>query len=603
MKIKYLNILAAIAIAGSGMLTSCSLDLENPDGPSASGFYNEQDKFILSIIGIHQEWRSDFDVNVLRNAGELRAGIYNISGIDGSALNDLTYINNSLDAAHPQFNNFAGFYGVIANLNSFIYYAEQNSGVFLSEAAHDYLLGMAKGMRAYCYFQLHKMYGTCPLRIEPDVMLGNFNALDLAMPRSDAETVLKFVKDEVASSLQLFESGASFSDSRITGSKNYWNKAASEMLAGEVYLWSAKVSTDNHTANPADITTAKTHFENVVNKYGLGMMPTYDDVFATKAGNTEVIFATYYGWGIQTANWYHAYFWAYSTGQAKGNFWSCFGEDGLTPIKDANRTGYYINSEGQPVYNNMYYHGFGNVVNRYQYRNAIWYQFDATDSRRGMLLDNYLVEEDEKDLNFIENFDKDAHRLAGVFVNKYKGEVIDDWTRGINNMIYYRLPLAYMYLAEIANYNDVPSDVEMYINLVRQRAYGENWDEATYGYKAGDFRANEVAILKEKTKEFLMEGQRWWDLRRLTSVKGGEAKDHLIFLPESNPGWGLDVASHPLWNEVCSSLSNLSNCVLDTQTPVLDYETQGHMVLWPVNTALLSKSIKQTPGYEEKEEK
>ena len=596
MKTKYIKILASLAIAGTGMLTSCSLDLTNPDGPTATGFFDEQDKFILNIIGITQEWRTDFDTNTMRNAGELRSGIYTITGIDGSALNDITYINNVLDEAHPQFDNFAGYYGVIGNLNAFLYYAEENAGVFTSELARNYLVGMAHGMRAYCYFQLYKMYGTCPLRKDPDVLLGNFNATELAMPRAEASEVLAFIKEEVDASLAAFNAGSGYNDARVLGA-NFWNKAATEMLAGEVYLWSGKVSTGNQNANPADITTAKGYFQNVINNYGYAMQPTYDDVFA-KGGNSEVIFATFYGYGIATANWYYASLWKPDTGTAKGTYWSCYGYDGLTPINNAYRLGCFINEAGEQVYNNFYYHGVSGIVNRYQDSNAVWYQYDAEDTRRSVLMDNYLVENDEKSLNFIENFDKDTHHLAGTFVYKYKGELQNDNIAGTNHMIYYRLPLAYMYLAEIANYEDNKADVERYINIVRKRAYGDNWNEAEFGYKAGDFRSNEVAILQEKTKEFLQEGQRWWDIRRLTGVKGGTDRDHLIFQPESCAGWGLDVAAHPYWNEVCSDVANLADCPLITDQPVLDYATKSHMVLWPINTALISDTVKQTPGYE-----
>ncbi|MDE7450156.1 MAG: RagB/SusD family nutrient uptake outer membrane protein [Paramuribaculum sp.] len=610
---KYINILASLAIASSGMFASCSLDLDNPDGPTATGYFNEQDKFVLNMVGITQEWRSDFDINMMRNAGELRSGIYSpvTSGIDGSMLEGIEAVNNVLDAAHPQFTNFANFYGTIGNLNALLYYADRNAGVFNSESARSYLKGMAYGMRAYLYFQLHKMYGTCPLRTEPDVLLGNFNAVALAMPRAEAEAVLNQIKEDVKNSIKEFEAGAGFNDQRVMG-KNYWNPTATQMLAGEVYLWSGKVSTGNHKATPADVTTAKGYFEEVT-KAGYSMMPNYADVFdaAKKAANTEVIFSTYYGYGVNTANWYFQSFWNPTTGQAQGIFWACYGEDGITPTAYANRLGRYINTEGKQENNNLWYHGPGNVVNRYQYRNAVWYQYNELDTRRDAnFMDNYLATNEENGVqadgetpiegaspvNFIADFNKNERNLAGLFFFKYKGELQNSNLQGTNDMIYYRLPLAYMYLAEIANYEGNNSDVEKYINMVRKRAYADNWDEAALGYKAGSFRENEVAILQEKTREFVGEGQRWWDIRRLTTVKDGEDKDHLLFQPESCAGFGLD-ATNPYYNEVCLRINDLPNCPLVTNVPVLDYATQKQMALWPINTALVSDVVLQTPGY------
>lgn len=612
MKTKYINILASLLVAGAGMMTSsCSLDLENPDGPTATGYFDSQDKFVLNMIAIMQEWRGDFDVNTMRAAGELRSGIYSLAGSDGSGLNDIPYLNNNLSAANNQLGNFANFYGVIGNINAFIHYAEENKDVFNSESARNYLLGMAHGMRAYCYFQLHKMYGTCPLRLEPDVLLGNFDAVALALPRADAEAVLTQIKSDITTSLNCFNNG-SFTDQRITGVKcNFWTKAATEMLAGEVYLWSGKVSTDNHTANPADVTTAKGYFQNVIKDYGFSMQSNYADVFA-KGGNSEVIFSTYYGYGVATANWYYMSLWNPTTGMAKGAYWQAVGEDGITATSYANRLAYYMDGAGKQQFNNFYFHGPGNIVNRYQYKNAVWYQFDEKDTRRdAQLLDFYLptnaengLEEDGETeiegataLQYIADFNKDDYHMAGIFLFKYRGEEQNGNIVGTNHMIYYRLPLAYTYLAEIANYEGDNAGVESNLNELRKRAYGSAWDETTYGYKAGSFRENEAAILIEKTKEFLAEGQRWWDIRRMTAVKGGTDADHFVFQPESSAGFGLDVASHPNWNETCGKINLVKDYPVITNVPTLDYSTKAHMVLWPIPTSLISDVVLQTPGY------
>ena len=113
-------------------------------------------------------------------------------------------------------------------------------------------------------------------------------------------------------------------------------------------------------------------------------------------------------------------------------------------------------------------------------------------------------------------------------------------------------------------------DVVKYINLVRQRAYGADWDPAVYGYTAGDFTQNELAIFDEKNKEFVQEGQRWWGLLRMTITKGG---DPLVFCKEGS---------------------------LKKDLPILNKATEAHKVLWPINTGVMSndETILQTPGYE-----
>ena len=133
--------------------------------------------------------------------------------------------------------------------------------------------------------------------------------------------------------------------------------------------------------------------------------------------------------------------------------------------------------------------------------------------------------------------------------------------------------------------------MEKYINLVRARAYGDNWNEATYGYKAGSFRENEYAVLLEKNKEFVMEGQRWWDLRRMTAVKGGTQLDHFVFQPESCIGFGLDAVANEWMVEG-------NGVPIATVTPLLT-PSEEYKLLWPVDQNLINSdpTIKQNPGY------
>ena len=81
---------------------------------------------------------------------------------------------------------------------------------------------------------------------------------------------------------------------------------------------------------------------------------------------------------------------------------------------------------------------------------------------------------------------------------------------------------------------------------------------------------NELAILHEKDKEFVQEGQRWWDVLRMTLTKGGK---HLVFCKEAN--------------------------LKNNGQPILNEATEAYKVLWPIEQKMLDKDpeIKQTPGY------
>ena len=190
---------------------------------------------------------------------------------------------------------------------------------------------------------------------------------------------------------------------------------------------------------------------------------------------------------------------------------------------------------------------------------ALYNSFDDEDTRR--------------DATFMASYRKDADDnlyVYGTHVHKNIGYVNSSGARIFcGDYVFYRLSWVYLTLAEIANMADDNANVANYINLVRARAYASDWNQSTFGYTAGDFTQNELAILAEKDKEFIQEGQRWWDLRRMTLTKGGKP---LVFCKESS---------------------------LDGEAPILNESTQGFKVLWPIDQALLNNdpALKQTPGY------
>lgn len=615
MKPKYLSIIAGVAFAGLAVgVSSCAddLNLSNPNQYDAGNFWQTEANFTGNITAIMNQWRGTLDQLVLFTSGEFRTDYYWADGgLDGSSLTSKEVVLNQIDEAHPQFTNYANIYGIISNCNTFLYYDELRGEEVLSPECRNYLKGMIYGMRAYCNFQIHKVWGTGPIRDDSEVIQGNYDEVTLRKPQASPEDFLVNIKKDIELSLQHFNAGASYNNStfKANGGQTYWSKAATEMLAGEVYLWSGKVSTGNHTANPADVATAKTYFTNVANNYGYSLMPNYlDAVNVNGAANKERIFGTYYSMTEATTNWFNYIMYDPVVGGSIGNYWCCVGEDGITPATTGSRLTYsYLpGAENVSTFGarNTFFMQRMSGQNTRQSRNAFYYQFDSEDTRTAIFMPLYILTDDEYDNNIrnIEVFDFDAHHLAGCYITKYRGELNTGTNTmvGSNYMTYYRLALVYAYLAEIANYEGDNGGVEFYINKIRERAYGDNWDEATYGYTAGSFADNEVAILQEKTKEFFQEGQRWWDLRRLTAVKGGTDADHLVFRPEGCIGYGLDLASNPDWYEIRTLGQKKENWpAITTNTPLLDYATQAHLVLWPVDKTLLSgdPDLKQTPGY------
>ena len=120
-------------------------------------------------------------------------------------------------------------------------------------------------------------------------------------------------------------------------------------------------------------------------------------------------------------------------------------------------------------------------------------------------------------------------------------------------------------MAEVVNMEG--GDVASYLNQVRKRAYGSNYDESVYGYTNGTFEKNELAILYERDKEFVWEGKRWYDIRRMWDAN----HKPLVFSSEVN---------------------------YDTQEPVVK-ENDAYKLLWPIDIETLNKDpeLVNNPGY------
>lgn len=400
----------------------------------------------------------------------------------------------------------------------------------------NFYLGEVYGLRAFYYFDLYRIYGGVPLRLTADVVEGVIDPNKLYMARSTPKEVMTQIKSDLNKSMECFGNMNDF-DPYKRGKKVYWSKAATECLMGEVYLWTSKVTTGDDVANPADLTIAKTHLESVLNNYNLKMLDDFSQVFNAKnKANDEIIFAIRFLEGEAT-NSNGTFTYNVGTGSTKNRYQAngeVFG-DALDIQNTGNQT--------------------------YEYNKAVYQNFDDADTR--------------KEATFIASYNKDGKTgelsLYGTHVRKNIGYVNAQGARVYcGDYIFYRLPWVYLTLAEIANMEGDNAAVAKYINLVRKRAYGNAWDETLYAYpETADFTTNELAILHEKDKEFIQEGQRWWDLRRMTLTKGGTP---LVFCKEGS---------------------------LLGDAPILNKSTEAHKLLWPIEKTMLDKdpALEQTPGY------
>lgn len=504
---------------------SCdNLDLVPEDYSGSGSFWNNAGQVNSFMIGLHRDFRQNNET--IFNLGEMRGGTFGVETTSlGTAPIGTNIKKNLLTKDNTGISNWANIYKYLLQVNHFIESVEQGCD-FLSASERGKLLGQAYGIRAYYYFLLYRTYGGVPLETTVKVAGGSFSANDLYLERSEPEAVLQLVKDDLKRSEDHFAANAE------AISKNMWSDYATLMLKAEVYLWSAKVTTGNHTATgKPDFEIAKSALQGVIGKYEL--MDDFSDIYAKdKKRNAEIIFSFYFD-KDEATNWGDRF------------VYSSFLFINTAENEDGEKYGDPLDLCGGGW--------FG-----HEYKESFVKSFDITDSRRtGTFLEYYMA--------------KDESKTFGVSMKKYLGRTVESKHYYDSDFIVYRYADAVLMMAEIEN--GLGNPCAKYINEIRERAYGGENYKGDVIYKEGTFAENELAILRERDKEFVGEGRRWFDLLRMQDA----GKRPLVFSAEAN--YPLEHGKKP--------------------GAVLTLE-ESYKMLWPVDTGTLNGDplLKQTPGYE-----
>jgi hypothetical protein len=514
-KFKYIILAAMLTIVSS----SCqkTLDLAPEDYFGDSNFWQNDAQVTNFMTGIHKQFR-DNQFQFFR-LGEMRGGSMSTVDRQNTSLNELNVIQQDISEVSPGVGSWAGLYSPILQLNLFI--SKVEGLTFLAEAKKNTLLGQAYGLRAYYYFHLLRTYGGVPLALTPDVSNGETDPLALRKARSTEAEVLAQIKADVNKSAALFGTTASGAD------KSQWSPNATLMLKGEVYLWSAKVY--NTTA---DLAEAKNALNAVT---GTSLLPNFANVFKQK-NNNEIIFAIRYNVGeaeMTMGSFLYATF----------NFDSQHYKDSLAtgpllvdPLKLAS-----TNSE--------------QVIQRYAYTYELFQSYGTADTRRDATFYDYYKVNATANPKLVTVRNTALVKFIGPdpATTTNKKYFTDDYP-------IYREADRQLMLAEITNAEG--GNPAVYIKAIRDRAFAPAADPRPFANGSKD--ANELAIFEERSKEFVFEGKRWYDLRRM---KFGA--DPLVF---KNPGHKYGV---------------------------LTKGTESYKVLWPIDKGVWTNdpTVMQTPGY------
>lgn len=396
--------------------------------------------------------------------GEMRSDIW-VDGlftesVDGGLQN--LYRHNISNLNVP-FSGWGGFYNLIYNFNNVLKIIPQTP---LPDAEKTRIQAEVFGLRAYVYYTMVRTCGAVPLNTEPVETMTN--TAETYKRRTAADTIMIQVKADIEKSLQLFGSNNTIP----SGKRVYWNRVASLLLKGDVYLWSGTHLGGGNT----DYTTAKNALQEVRNLQGaaLDLQANYADIFdpTKKTNNKEIIFAINYE--LQQAQ---------------------MGVFGSFQVNSIQATTLSFAQAATPTVSSVY--PYVNGANRVGMNQPMINRLTALPA-------------DQRITNSFRVMYSNASPFAtrGVFLTKYAGTTAGTSQIYNNDFPIYRYADVLLLLAEAkAKLGEDPSAE---INAIRLRAYGAGYTP----YVNGSVTVNMNAILEEYLREFIGEGKRWWALRR-----------------------------------------------------------------------------------------
>ncbi|HEY6082206.1 MAG TPA: SusD family outer membrane lipoprotein NanU [Chitinophagaceae bacterium] len=497
------------ALGALVFISSCTnkLDLAPVSSISNGNFWKTPDQFDAFVAGVHTAFRNN--TTVFQYLGEMRADIFGTdpgssSAFTGEATQGVEHLwLNTLSLDNPGVSNYGNFYFNINQINLLI--SKLNTTNIVTPANKNYYLGIAYGTRAFYYFQLYKSWGNVIIQTEPTT---SFDISKLAKAASSQDSVMAQVKGDIDKSVNSFGSDYSFRNQ-----KSYWSKAASLMLKAQVYLW-----TSYRGGGTGDATIALNALNDIqANIPALTLLPNFASVFAyNNQGNNEIIMAIHNQLNESTLPFSGTFFPQTSL---------------IVNFYDS------INNRQFNVTTDNW-----NGLLRAPVKIAAFRRFNDNDSRKWASITAAYSKAGGN------------YQIAGCWASKFQGQQNAGSRTYTNDYPIYRYAdlLLLKAEAEVA----LGTDPSKEINQVRARAYGTNYKPAVQGYpnQPGDANPKE-AILQERYFEFIFEGKRWYDLRRMG--------DNYVY----------------------------------EYTNILP--AQSYMLLWPVdrNTLTNNPDLQQTPGY------
>ncbi|OQP61183.1 carbohydrate-binding protein SusD [Niastella vici] len=363
-------------------------------------------------------------------------------------------------------NNWTDYYKAIFRANMLLTHLDQVNWEGNDNLRKTYE-SEARFIRAYCYFDMVRLWGNIPLVTKPTTE---------NVPQAGADSIYKLIADDLtfaAANLKATPYGSQ--DKATYGRVTKW---AAEALMGRVFLYYTGYYNKADLVGTVSKAQALTYLEDVISNGGFSLVEKFANLWPAASvndyageDNKETVFAVKYTY---TSNY---------NGNTDGNQWMV-----MYGIRGAN---FYPYGSGW---------GGGTVSAK------LWNAYEAADTRRSASIVSIADEAFTYD-------PKDQREYTGYYNKKYSpmadaaGKSLAEKMGGVNFMIgqfedYVSIRFADVLLmaAELGSAN-----AQTYFNLVRNRAYGGSAPAKT---------VNQANIMAERRLEFAGEGQRYWDLLR-----------------------------------------------------------------------------------------
>ncbi len=465
---KYINLKNICVLFTVLFAVSCQddfLDRPSLSDISTENFYQTKEELRLATAALYGKPWAQFNNETYLPLGDVMSGniVVPYQGADLVQLNTFT-----LNGANERLGTgWKALYIVISQCNITIK-AIENTQATIAEVDKNAAISEAKFIRAMAYYHLALLWGDVPI-IEDNVKLITSPLVNRNL-RAD---VYRFITED------LIFAAENLPKTDTPGRVTTWSAKG---LLSKVYLTMAGLGQSGGTRNQEYLDLAKNTAKDVIENSGLGLLPSYKDLFRTQFNDSsESLFA------LQ---------WTISSGWGHGNFLSgrYSPSNAITPQKGA---------------------GWGGPLFSYD----LYLAYTKQDSIRRKV--NFMLTGDHySELNAAEG----GYTYTGDTPTMKKHIIGNELDNNAPAMTYMgsilhtpllRLADVYLVYAEAILGNDgSTSDANalLYFNKVRTRA---GVDPVTV--------LNLDVILKERRLELACEGQYWYDLVRLSYYNPAKA--------------------------------------------------------------------------------